>query len=147
MRVTVTLEETRGGGVAAPLPFDSKAAFGKVRAPVVVTLGVTTFRTTTMRYGGIDYLGFNREVRAAAGVVAGETVEIGLEPDLAPREVDLPDELEAALGRDPDARARFDALAYTHRREYATWVAEAKRDETRSRRAEQAVARLRASSD
>ena len=56
-------------------------------------------------------------------------------------EVDVPAELDAALSG--DARAAFDALAASHRREYAEWVAEAKRPETRVRRAERAVEMLR----
>jgi uncharacterized protein YdeI (YjbR/CyaY-like superfamily) len=58
------------------------------------------------------------------------------------RELDLPDELAAALAEDPAARAAFDALAVSHRREYANWVAEAKRPETRTRRAGRALQML-----
>lgn len=66
-----------------------------------------------------------------------------LRRDERPREVELPAELAKALAAAPDARTRFEQLAFTHRREYASWIAEAKRAETRARRAEQALARLR----
>ena len=66
-----------------------------------------------------------------------------MERDDRPREVELPPALAAALAADARARAAFDALAFTHRREYAQWVAEAKRDETRARRVAQTLERLR----
>ena len=59
---------------------------------------------------------------------------------------ETPDELAAALERDDEARAAFDRLPPSHRREYADWIREAKREETRRRRAGEAVERLRAGS-
>lgn len=91
--------------------------------------------------GGEFLVGLNRAVRQQAGVQVGDTVE--LELDTAPREVDVPDALADALIADPDARMAFDRLAYTHRKEYARWVAESKRDETRQRRVAQALQMLR----
>ncbi len=67
-----------------------------------------------------------------------------IERDDAPREVDVPPALAEALGSNPDAQAIFDGLAFTHRREYAEWIAGAKRDETRARRVEKTLAMLRA---
>jgi len=62
-----------------------------------------------------------------------------------PRELDLPAELAAVLAADPAAAAAFEALSFSHRREYALWVAEAKRDATRINRAAKSAERLRAS--
>jgi uncharacterized protein YdeI (YjbR/CyaY-like superfamily) len=89
-------------------------------------------------------LGLSRAVRQEAGVEAGDTVEVELELDAAPREVEVPAALAAALEGDPSARAAFEALAYTHRKEYAVWVQEAKREDTRQRRVAQALEMLRA---
>jgi uncharacterized protein YdeI (YjbR/CyaY-like superfamily) len=93
--------------------------------------------------GGDFLVGLNREVREQAGVKAGDTVEVKLELDTAPREVEVPEALEAALAKDAKARSAFDALAYTHRKEYARWVSEAKREDTRQRRVSQALEMLR----
>jgi len=65
------------------------------------------------------------------------------EQDEKPREVDVPAELAAALAADPAALAAFEGLSHSHRREYARWVAEAKRDTTRADRAAKSVERLR----
>ena len=73
-------------------------------------------------------LGLSKEVRGHAGVDAGDDVQVALELDLAERTVDLPPALAEALARDPDASVAYDRLAYTHRKEFANWVAEAKRE-------------------
>jgi len=88
-------------------------------------------------------LGLNRSVREEAAVEAGDTVEVKLELDTAPREVKLPEALANALAEDSEARAAFDRLAYTHRKEYARWIDDAKRDETRERHVAQALEMLR----
>jgi uncharacterized protein YdeI (YjbR/CyaY-like superfamily) len=82
-------------------------------------------------------------VRDAAGVQAGDTVEVELELDTAPREVETPAALADALALDPQARSAYEGLAYTHRKEYARWIAEAKREETRRGRVAKALEMLR----
>ena len=82
-------------------------------------------------------------MRKEAGVEAGDTVEVELELDTTPREVEVPEALATALAKDSEARAAFERLAYTHRKEYARWIDEAKRDETRQRRVAETVEMLR----
>ena len=137
--------EPRGPAAAVVLDEEQVAAVGEgaKRFPVVATVNGFTWRTSVTRMGGGFLLGLNREVRQQAGVDAGDDVEVRLELDTAPREVELPDELAAALRSDSQVQTRFDAMAFTHRKEFARWVAEAKRDETRQRRAEQAVQMIR----
>ena len=74
---------------------------------------------------------------------AGDSVDVRLELDTAPREVDVPEALATALAADDKARATFEKLAYTHRKEFARWIEEAKRDETRERRVAKTVEMLR----
>ena len=117
---------------------------GARRFPVVATVNGYTWRTSVARMGGEFLLGLNQEVRRAAGVAAGDEVDVSVELDAAPREVEVPGALAAALAADPQARASFERMAFTHRKEYARWVAEAKREETRQRRVQQAVEMIRA---
>ena len=123
------------------VPFDAREVFGVARPAVRGTVNGTPIRSRLSVYGGVTYLGLRREIREAAGIEVGDVVDVVLELDDEPREVTVPPELDAALI--DDARATFDALSFTHRREYAEWVAEAKRAETRARRAERAVEMLR----
>ncbi len=57
-------------------------------------------------------------------------------------ETEIPRELSAALANSERARARFEHLAPSHQMQVIEWVAEAKRPETRIRRAEKAVEML-----
>ena len=137
-----TLEQ-RGSGTLLEVPFDARAVFGKARAPVRGTVNGYPFRTTVAVYGGRHFLGFRREIREAAGFDDGDRLSIVLELDDAPRTVEVPEELQAALVADDAAKAAFEGLSYTHRREYVEWVSGAKREETRRARLERAVGMLR----
>lgn len=134
-------------GPAAAVVLDEKrvAAIGEgaKRFPVLATVNGYTWRTSVMRMGGEFLVGLNRQVREQAGVQAGDRVAVKLELDTAPREVDVPEPLAAALADDDDARAAFEGMAYTHRKEFARWVADAKREETRQRRVAKSVQMLR----
>jgi len=126
------------------VPFDAKAEFGEARAPVAGTINGTAFRGRLMVYGGVTYLGFRKEIRdAAGGIEPGDPVEVVIGRDDAPREVEVPPALASALERDAKARSVFESLAFTHRKEYADWIAEAKREETRARRVDRALTMLR----
>ena len=133
--------EARGSGRLVEVPLDVRALFGEARPPVKATVNGYTFSSTIAVYDGRYYLGFNREVREAAGIDVGDVLTIDLERDEDERTVELPDDLAAAL--DAAARRAFDDLSFTHRREYVRWIEGAKREETRKRRVAKAVELLR----
>jgi hypothetical protein len=144
IRMTTTLV-ARGPAAAIVLDDDQVAAVGDGarRFPVRATVNGYSWRTTVATMRGESLVGLNREVRTAAGVEAGDAVEVVLELDTEPREVDVPEALASALAADGTARAAFDALSFTNRKEYARWITEAKRPETRDRRVTEALERLR----
>lgn len=140
-----TILLARGPAAAVVLDDDQVAELGegKKRFPVVATVDGYTWRTSVARMGGEFLVGLNREVRTGAGVEAGDEVDVVLALDTEIREVDVPPELAEALAGDPAAKAAYDGMAFSHRKEYARWVAEAKREETRTRRVAQALEMLR----
>jgi antitoxin component of MazEF toxin-antitoxin module len=111
------------------------------RPPVTITINGYTYRTTAVRMGGVFFVPLAAENREAAGVAAGDAVTVEIENDTAPREVTVPDDLAAAM--DDAARTAYDALSYSHRKEWVRWVEEAKKPETRATRIEKTVAGLR----
>jgi hypothetical protein len=145
LRFTTQLQ-ARGPAAAVVLDDDQVAAIGEgpKRFPVVATVNGYTWRTSVARMKGEFVVGLSREVRQGAGVEAGDEVEVTVALDVAPREVEVPAALAEALAADPEAAALFDRMAFTHRKEYARWVAEAKKEETRQRRVQQAVEMIRA---
>lgn len=144
LTLTTTLEP-RGPAAAVVLNDEqvAKIGAGAKRFPVAATINGYTWRTTVTRMHGEFLLGCSRAVRVQAGVQAGDTVEVKIALDTAVREVDVPPALVEALAGDPVASAAFEKLAYSHRKEYARWVAEAKREETRQRRLSEALRMLR----
>jgi Bacteriocin-protection, YdeI or OmpD-Associated/Domain of unknown function (DUF1905) len=123
------------------VPLDVPAVFGRERPPVRGTVNGAEFRSTIAKYGDDYFMPVNRELRESASAAAGETVDIELELDTKPRVVRLPKDLAAAL--DDEARASFDRMSYSHRKEYVDWIKEAKREDTRRRRIAKAVELIR----
>jgi hypothetical protein len=133
-----------GNNVGIVIPDAVVAELGGKRVPVVVTLnGGYSYRNTTAVMGGLNLVGLSAEHRAASGFGGGETVEVTIVRDDAPREVEVPEALAIALAADAVASAAWEKLAYSHRKEHARAITEAKGDDTRARRVEKAIAMLR----
>ena len=133
--------ELRGAWTFIRAPFSVEKEFGvKGRVAVQGAINGIPFRSSLLPQGGGEHiLVVNKELRDRAGVTAGDTARFVLERDDAPREVELPAELAQALAANSDAQALFARLSYSHQKEYADYVAAAKRPETRQRRAANAV--------
>jgi len=126
------------------VPAEVVAALGQSkRPPVRVTINGHTYRSTVAVLGGRFMLGVSAEVRAAAGVAAGDDVDVQVELDTGPREVTVPPELAEALARDPAAGRTFEALSYSKKRLLVDPVANAKTAETRDRNLAKAMRALR----
>jgi len=157
--VNATAAEVRFSAVLQPADVGT---FVVIPPEVVTTLGATgrtsvsgtidgqPFANQVMPYtyegvGRQFVMVVNKAVRTALGKEAGESVEFVLARDARSRSADvaIPTELAEALAADPELRSRFDGLAPSHRREYAEFVGAAKREETRRRRAQQSIERLR----
>ena len=127
-------------GFAIPTEIIERLGAGK-RPPVKVTINGYTYRNTVAVMGGKYMVGVAAEHRAKAKVEGGDSIDVELVLDTAPREVAVPDDLAAGL-RKAKALAAFEALAYTYRKEDARAVNEAKAPETRARRIEKIVQRI-----
>jgi hypothetical protein len=125
-----------------PVPFDPRAVFGKLRAPVKVTVNGYTYRSTIAAMGGPPCIPLRKSNREAAGLDGGETLTIRLDLDTEPREVTPPSDLVKALKAATPAWERWQSLSYSHQSEYADAVESAKRPETRQRRIAGAVRQL-----
>jgi hypothetical protein len=129
-------------GVEVPADVVDNLGSGK-RPKVRATINGYTYRTSVASMGGRFLIGVRAEVRAAAGVAAGDEVDVDLELDTEERVVTVPTDLAAALDADPVARATFDALSYSHQSRYVLAVEGAKAAETRRRRIDKTVDELR----
>jgi Bacteriocin-protection, YdeI or OmpD-Associated len=89
--------------------------------------------------GGTPMISLSAEHRTASGLAGGDEVEVDLELGTAPREVEIPPDLAAALDAEPAARRTFDALSYSNRSWHVLQVTGAKTDETRQRRIAKSV--------
>lgn len=141
-RATLELGGKTATGIRVPEEIVTSLGAGK-RPAVAVTLNGYTYRSTVAPLGGVFMLPVSAEVRERAGVVAGDEIEVAIVLDTAPREVEVPTDLAAALDAEPAVRAKFDALSYSNKRRHVLDVAGAKTAETRQRRIDKAIATLR----
>lgn len=118
---------------------------GGKRAPVIVTIGSKTAHLRLAVMGGKNLIGLSKAARKDLAVEIGDAVVAHIELDTAVREVEVPDDLAVALGAEPVLKAVFDKLPFSHRKEHVRAITEAKRPETRARRIENCLAKLRSS--
>ncbi len=130
-----------GDSAYVDVPERAAGVFGsKARTSVRGTIDGFSFRSSIFPRGdGSFYMAVNKEMRAATGANRGDRVQLTLERDDTPRELDVPADLGDALGHDAAARSAWEAMSYSRRKEYVDWILEAKRDETRTRRVEKSV--------
>ena len=144
MRFRTTVELGGATATGLPVPAEVVEALGSGKKPAVrVTIGGHTYRSTVASRGGVYLVPLSRENRTAAGVKAGDDVDVDLELDDQPREVAVPEDLAAALAGDDAARATFEALPYSHRQRHVLAIEGAKAPETRQRRVAKALEMLR----
>ena len=144
MRFHTTILQGGKSATGIQVPDEVVAALGSGRRPPVkVTINGYTYRRTVAVMGGAYMVGVSAEHRAGAGVAGGDQVEVDLELDTAPREVEVPADLAAALDAEPAARSTFDGLSYSNRSWHVLQVTGAKTEETRQRRIARSVEALK----
>jgi antitoxin component of MazEF toxin-antitoxin module len=132
-----------GGGHLVDVPTEVVEALGgKGRIPVTATFNGVPYRGSIVRMGGGAVLGVQKAIMAEAGVRGGDSITVVVRNDEGPREVEVPVDLAEALARNGAARAAFEGLSFSHKREYVRSITEAKRPETRARRIELTIEQL-----
>ncbi|MEV6072173.1 YdeI/OmpD-associated family protein [Nocardia sp. NPDC052001] len=113
------------------------------RPPVTITINGHSWKSRIALMRGRHLIGLSHANRKAAGVEIGEQIEVEVELDTEPRVVVEPEDLTAALDADPVARAAYDSLSHSRKREHVISIESAKKPETRQRRIEKAITTLR----
>jgi hypothetical protein len=135
-----TLSGTEGSPTGIEVPPASIAALGTSKKPAVkVTVSGYQYRSTVAVMGGKFLIPVSAAHRTAAGIKAGDKIEVTLELDTEPRTVEVPEDLAAALAKNPKLCAAFDALAPSKKKECVRQVVEAKTAETRQRRIDKII--------
>ncbi len=144
MRYQTTIERTGPNTAGIPVPDEVLTALGGGRRPAItVTVNGYTYRSTVGAMGGRCLIPLSSAHRAAADLEGGETLDVEIELDTAPRTVELPVDLAAALAAEPAALATFERLSYSDKSWHVLQVEGAKAPETRARRIAKSVAMLR----
>lgn len=135
-------EDTANSGAFVAFPYDTMECFGARRAKVCATFDGVLYRGSIVNMGTGPVLGVLKSIRQQIGKQAGDTVHVQVWKDEEERVVEQPQELQRALEENAGAKRIYDALSYSHRREYAQWIGGAKQQATREKRAQEAVNKL-----
>jgi hypothetical protein len=143
MKITLELQATGGNTTGFQVPDEAVAELGGGGRPkVVVSMNSYEFRSSIARMGGEYWLGVSAERRAAAGVQAGDVLDLDIVLDIQERTIDVPEDLAAALEREPAAKAFFDGLSFSNKRWHVEQITGAKTEATRERRVAKSVQML-----
>lgn len=145
MKYRTTIRQAEGSSATGiEIPDEVLTALGAGRKPAVKLLvNGYSYRSTVATVDGRYMVSFSSDHRAASGLAGGDAVEVDIEVDTSPREIDMPDDFAAALDAEPAARATFDGLSNSLKRYHVDLINGAKTDETRQRRIDKSVSVLR----
>ena len=135
---TVLIKHGKMEATGIEIPFNVEAVFGAKRVPVKAMVNGAEYRGSIVRMGGKYLLGIPKAFRDEAGIAAGDNIVITIERDTQERVVEIPPDLAATL-KEQGLTAAWERLSFSHRKEHARAIAEAKRPETRQKRIESAV--------
>jgi hypothetical protein len=140
-----TIEAGIGGGAGVIFPYDVEREFGtKARVPVKSTFDGVPYSGSLVKCGPESHtLGMLKGIREQIGKGPGDTVRVVLWKDEEVRTVEVPEEFERLMKKH-GVLALFEALSYTNRKEYCSWIAGAKREETRQMRLGKSIEMLKA---
>jgi bifunctional DNA-binding transcriptional regulator/antitoxin component of YhaV-PrlF toxin-antitoxin module len=144
LKFKVKIDGKEAGVVAAITPpVDVLEFFGtRARVPIRGTINGFPFRSSLMPMGGCHTMPVNKTLRDGAGVKPGDVVEVVMERDDEERTVEAPAILKKALTKNKAAKGNWGRLSFTHKKEMAGWIEQAKQDETRARRLAKVVSML-----
>jgi bacteriocin resistance YdeI/OmpD-like protein/uncharacterized protein DUF1905 len=141
-RTTIKQGDKTATGIQIPDEVIEGLGAGR-KPPVKMTVNGYSYRSTVATVDGKFMVGFNADHRAASGLAGGDDVDVDIEVDTAPRQVEVPAELAAALDAEPRARETFDRLSNSNKGYHVSLVTGAKTDDTRQRRIEKSISALR----
>jgi acetyl-CoA carboxylase beta subunit len=144
-KAKLTAQGPAGAWTFLEIPFNVEKAFGtKARVAVSGTLNGFAFQNSLMPRGdGTHSMMVSKALQAGAKAGPGDLVSVVMDVDRSERTVAIPDELKQRLAEDQKTAQAFEALSYSHKKEYAEWIASGKKEETRRSRVEKAVGMIR----
>lgn len=138
------IQNAGGGGAFVDIPFDVEKAFGAKKPRVKAMIEGVPYRGLLTRMGGPNHiLIILKGIREQIGKTFGDEIKVSVEADVEERVITVPADLKRALKTEKEAKAAFEKLSYTHKREYVMWIEEAKKEETRQKRIAKAMDMLK----
>ena len=138
---TLNSRGPNGAWTFLQIPFDVQAYYGtRARVSVKGTINGSEFQTSIFPDGeGGFHMMVNKNMQRDAKAKPGDVVKVVMQMDVEQREIAVPDDIKAAMGRNKEAQAGFAKMTPSARKEYVDWITSAKQQQTRERRIEKAI--------
>jgi uncharacterized protein DUF1905/bacteriocin resistance YdeI/OmpD-like protein len=138
------IEAGDGGGAYVPFPYDTAKEFAtKGKVPVKAIFDGVPYTGSLIKYGHpLHMLGILKAIREQTGKGPGDTIEVVVWKDEEIRTLEVPAQFKSVMKKE-GLLPVFEKLSYTHRKEYCRWITEAKKEETRVKRLQKAIAMLK----
>lgn len=130
-------------GAYVQIPYDVESEYGSRRVKVKAYFDGHLYRGSIVRMGGIHVIGMTQVIRGIINKDPGDTVHVRIEKDMDERALELPENFTKLLDAEPEAKDFYETLSYTHKKEYAVFLTQAKKEETKQARMSKALERLR----
>ena len=138
------IQDAGGGGAFVEVPFDVEKEYGSRKPKVKALIEGIPYRGTLVRMGtDCHLLLVLKSIREQVGKTFGDEIKVTVEPDTEERVVEIPSELKKLFKVEKQAKAFFDKLSYSHKREYVMWINDAKKEETRQNRITRTIEMLK----
>ncbi len=136
IQFTGIIIDAGGGGAYVEFPFDTYELYGtRGRVPILASFDGEPYRGSMVRMGTIRHiLIVLKEIREKIQKGSGDEVQVIIELDEEPRQVEVPVDVQLVMAKNAHAKAAFERLSFSHQREYVQWIESAKKEETRDRR-------------
>ncbi|MBS1623657.1 MAG: DUF1905 domain-containing protein [Bacteroidetes bacterium] len=144
VKFTAELMDAGGGGVYVLFPYSTEQLYGvKGRVPIRAIIDGESYQGSLIRYGTPQHmLLVLKSIRTKIGKDIGDMVDVTVWHDQDKRTVDVPKDFAKAL-KENKLKAAFDKMSYSHQREWMLRIENAKKEETRMKRMERAIEKLR----
>ena len=131
-------------GAYIEIPFDVEEVYGAKRVKVKATFDGVEYRGSIVKMGLPCYIiGITKDIRKKIEKEPGDIIEVTMEKDEEERVVEIPTYFKERIELDNNIKEFWNTLSFSMQKKYVTWITSAKKEDTRNKRIDTAIEKLK----
>lgn len=131
-------------GAYIEIPFDVEHVYGAKRVKVKATFDGVEYRGSIVKMGLPCYIiGITKDIRKKIAKEPGDVIEVTIEKDVEERIVEIPMDFKERIELDDNIKEFWNTLSFSMQKKYIIWITSAKKEETRNKRINEAIEKLK----